>query len=204
MAKRAKTDGKQRRGQASPRPKGRERQNGQAKAHPQRASGQGEIHVQLPKERLIWSFGGLTISVRVLATVLVVALVLVILVPTVYQWIAQEKRYRDILAEVESAQEYNQQLEEELESWSDEDYIAQQARSRLGYVRPGETQYSVIDEDGEMVVGTSTSATASAQDSPARPWTQVLLASIEDADDLEGDAAADLLEQQATQESSDE
>ncbi len=167
-----------------------------------RVSGRNEVRVQLPKQRLSWTFGGLTISARFLSISFVVVLIMVVLVPTIYQWAEQERSYRDILAEVEAAQDYNRELEEELQDWEDEDYIAQQARSRLGYVRPGETQYSVVDEEGNLVAGTSRSSTATAADSPSRPWTQLLVESILDADDLGGDAALDLQEQRAELESS--
>lgn len=158
----------------------------------ERFSARNEVRVQTVKHHLKWSFGGLTVSARLLATLLVVMLALVILVPTLYQWIAQEQRYRDILAKVEGSRQYNQQLEEDLQAWEDEEYVAQQARSRLGYVRPGETQYSVVGKDGEMLASSSTSGTATADDLPAKPWTQLLTESILDADDPEGDAAAEL------------
>lgn len=175
---------------ASARPKGRVRSTKR-----ERSTARNEVRVQTVKHHLKWSFGGLTVSARLLATLLIVVLALVILVPTLYQWIAQEQRYRDILAEVEEIRQYNQQLEEDLQAWEDEEYVAQQARSRLGYVRPGETQYSVIGEDGEMLSSSSTSGTATADDSPTKPWTQLLTESILDADDPEGEAAAELQKQ---------
>lgn len=45
------------------------------------------------------------------------------------------------------------------------------------------------------MLSSSSSGTATADDSPTKPWTQLLTESILDADDPEGEAAAELQEQ---------
>lgn len=138
----------------------------------------------LPKQEgsgtLSWSFGGITISVRLLVLMVVVAAVVVTVVPVAFQWLQQEQAYRSAVEEVAQQSEYNQQLREQLADWEDEGYITAQARERLGFVREGETQFVVIDapqsgeepeEHTEVLLG------------PPKPWSWLLLEALEDADD---------------------
>lgn len=129
------------------------------------------------------SFGGVELSVRVLAVVILIALVLVMVVPSLYQWWQQDRQYREISAEVAQAQQENAAMREELDLWNDPTYIASQARERLGYAKPGETQYAVVVPDGDQQSGGTSSTTAAA--GPALPWVEVLTASLADADDPE-------------------
>lgn len=76
------------------------------------------------------------------------------------------------MAELETAKEEQNKLQEELDNWSNKDYIASQARSRLGYVEKGETQFSVVDP-GDEAKSESQVATTS-PDGPTKPWTMNL------------------------------
>lgn len=126
------------------------------------------------------SFGGLTISVRLLGIAVLASVLAVMLVPSLFQWWRQEQDLRDITARVAAAEEHNADMRNQLDLWKDPDYIASQARSRLGYVLPGETQYTVVDpgtdQDGASQIA------AAEPDGPARPWVQVLTASLSEAD----------------------
>ncbi|MGO3797424.1 MAG: septum formation initiator family protein, partial [Pauljensenia sp.] len=104
----------------------------------QRAPKEGSSHPTL-------SFGGLTISVRLLGIAVVGAVLAGMLVPSLFQWWRQEQDLRDITARVAAAEQQNADMQHQLDLWNDPDYIASQARSRLGYVLPGETQYAVVD-----------------------------------------------------------
>lgn len=92
-----------------------------------------------------WSVGGLTISVRMLVGLAVMGVLLVTLVPLGLQWLRQEQAYAAILAEVSAAELRNEEMRDQLADWENEDFVAGQARERLGYVRPGEIQFVVID-----------------------------------------------------------
>ena len=61
--------------------------------------------------------------------------------------------------------------------WNDENYVRQQARSRLYYVNPGDTPYVVtgITEDSSKADGTS----ANAKDAPEEAWTTKVWNSLE-------------------------
>lgn len=126
------------------------------------------------------SFGGLEISVRVLAVLILVGLVLVMVVPSLYQWWQQDQQYREISAQVTQAEQKNAQMQEQLDLWKDPTYIASQARERLGYAKPGETQYSVVDPDNDQQSGGEASTTTN--EGPALPWVEVLSASLAQAD----------------------
>lgn len=126
------------------------------------------------------SFGGLTVSIRLLGIGVVAAVLAGMLVPSLFQWWRQEQDLRDITARVAAAEQQNADMQHQLDLWDDPDYIASQARSRLGYVRPGETQYAVVDP-GEGHADTSQVDPAQPQ-GPARPWVQVLALSLTEAD----------------------
>ncbi len=112
--------------------------------------------------------------------VIIGALLAVMLMPSLYQWWRQEQDYRDIQARVEAARERNEEIQRELELWNTPEFIASQARERLGYVMPGETQYSVVDpgpgyQDQAAVA-------AAAPRGPARPWVHMFALLTSEAD----------------------
>lgn len=82
-------------------------------------------------------------------TVLIVALVIVgafIVSPTLSTFVQQQ---REISALRESVRQYRERVNEidaERGRWQDPAYVRAQARGRLFYVLPGETQLSVIDD----------------------------------------------------------
>ena len=75
-----------------------------------------------------------------------------------------------------AAEEQIDQLEQDLENWSDPDYISAQARSRLGYRHEGETQFSVVDAPELESAATAGSAGSTgstgetAKQGPDKPW----------------------------------
>ena len=71
-------------------------------------------------------------------------------------------------------------MQRQLDLWNDPDYISTQARERLGYVRPGETQYTVVDPGAQYQ--DSALAAAAAPTGPARPWVQQLAILVVKAD----------------------
>lgn len=114
------------------------------------------------------SVGGLEISVKALFIVLMSALLIALIMPSLYQWWRQEQEYQHVLSQVEHARQQQSNVEKQIQLWNNEDFIAAQARERLGYVRPGETQYSVVDPGPEYLE--SARLGTEAQRGPQRPW----------------------------------
>ncbi len=81
---------------------------------------------------------------------------------------------------VQQTQADNDAKRQQLQLWSNPQYIASQARERLGYVKPGETQYSVLDPGKDYQDQAQVAAAREA--GPARPWIQVLSLTVEEAD----------------------
>lgn len=118
---------------------------------------------------------------RLLVFLVVVGVIIVTVVPTAFQWLQQEQAYRNAVAEVETQREYNKDLLEQLDDWENEDYIASQARERLGFVRQGETQFVVVDppQSGDQ----EEAEVHESRLGPAKPWSWALLEALQDADD---------------------
>ncbi|WP_314803903.1 septum formation initiator family protein [Actinomyces bouchesdurhonensis] len=126
------------------------------------------------------SIGGLDISTRLVVVLTVAAILAVMLVPNVYQWWQQERELAQIKAQVAEQQRKNADMQRQLDLWNDPDYISTQARERLGYVRPGETQYTVVDPGPQYQ--DSAMAAAATPSGPARPWVQQLAILVGKAD----------------------
>ena len=128
----------------------------------------------------VLSIGGLDVSTRLLVVLIVAAILSVMLVPSLYQWWQQERELAQIKAQVAEQQQKNADMQRQLDLWNDPDYISTQARERLGYVRPGETQYTVVDPGPQYQ--DSALAAAAASTGPARPWVQQLAILVGKAD----------------------
>jgi hypothetical protein len=75
----------------------------------------------------------------------VVLLVFVLLVPTAREYAKQTAQLDGLRAELAQAQQQRDEGTANLKRWDDPAFIQAQARARLGYVKPGETAYRVID-----------------------------------------------------------
>ena len=128
----------------------------------------------------VLSIGGLDVSTRFVVVLTVAAILSVMLVPSLYQWWQQERELAQIKAQVAEQQQKNADMQQQLDLWNDPDYISTQARERLGYVRPGETQYTVVDPGPQYQ--DSALAAAAASTGPARPWVQQLAILVGKAD----------------------
>ena len=128
----------------------------------------------------VLSIGGLDVSTRFVVVLTVAAILSVMLVPSLYQWWQQERELAQIKAQVAEQQQKNADMQRQLDLWNDPDYISTQARELLGYVRPGETQYTVVDPGPQYQ--DSALAAAAASTGPARPWVQQLAILVGKAD----------------------
>ena len=79
-------------------------------------------------------------------------------------------------------QERVAELEGVRQRWQDPAYVAAQARERLHYVLPGETQYVVLEPEASTVPGVVMGATpAEAAAALEQPWFSRLWSSVEGA-----------------------
>lgn len=125
--------------------------------------------------------GGVEVSVRLLFFLVMIALLVSLVAPSVIQWIRQEQERDQIIQELQAARERQSGLTQKLELWNNPDYIAAQARERLGFVKPGETQYSVLDPGPDYQDVAQMAAAGSK--GPERPWVQnfVVLTTLADS-----------------------
>ncbi len=157
--------------------------NERLKKDRERDEAREQRRAQRIREGRSFTFGGLEISMRFLSIALLAGVLAALLVPNLYDWWRQEQDLRDITARVAAAKERNAQMEEELALWNDPEYIASQARERLGYVKPGETQYTVVDPGKDYQ--DQAQVAAAADKGPARPWVQVVGILLTEADQAE-------------------
>ena len=135
----------------------------------------------MPRENgNILSIGGLDVSTRLVVVMVVAAILSVMLVPSLFQWWQQERELVQIKSQVAEQQKKNADMQRQLDLWNDPDYISTQARERLGYVRPGETQYTVVDPGPQYQ--DSAMAAAATPTGPARPWVQQVAILVGKAD----------------------
>lgn len=99
-----------------------------------------------------------------------------------HQWWAQQREIKSVEYQIEQAKQKNAELEEQLQRWGDKDYVASQARARLNYVMPGETQFRVVDPPGGAPKELTTTEPVHKQ-GPPRPWYLVVADTVDAADD---------------------
>lgn len=117
-----------------------------------------------------------TFSGRLLVLVLVAVLIIFLAAPTTKIYLEQRAEIAALERSVAQMETEEASLEAQLEQWSDETYIKQQARQRLLYVMPGERSYIVVgaEEMQDAVVDSS-----AAQAEAAKPaWVDALWQSV--------------------------
>jgi cell division protein FtsB len=88
---------------------------------------------------------------RAAVLVLVVAVLVVSYASSMKAFLQQRAHINDLQAQIAQREANIDALEAEKRRWSDEAYVEQQARARLGYVKPGEKSYLVLDENGDAL-----------------------------------------------------
>jgi cell division protein FtsB len=84
---------------------------------------------------------------RWIALTSVLVVVAVLLGPTLTSYISQRRQIGELRDQVSSQRQNVQALEKERALWNDDEYVEQQARERLKFVKVGDTAYTVIDAD---------------------------------------------------------
>lgn len=111
----------------------------------------------------------------------VVALLLVMLVPTGKSWYDQQQRLDELHEQVASQEANVAELERERELWDTDEYVEAQARKRLKFVKPGEKTYTVVDpETGSPDVDPETGTVEGKNN---QSWYEQMASSVETADD---------------------
>lgn len=88
---------------------------------------------------------------RSLALGLVFVFLVTFLAPPLQRYFVQRAQINALKADIAATQVRIDQAEQQLMRWQDPNYVKSQARARLHYVWPGETQWIVVDQDGQKV-----------------------------------------------------
>lgn len=96
---------------------------------------------------------GLAFTRRALIMFAVVALLGLSYAGSLRVLFAQTSDLATARQQIEERTSRKAELEQELERWEDPAYVEAQARTRLGWVMPGEIGYRVVGPDGQVVSG---------------------------------------------------
>ena len=108
----------------------------------QRKSAAAAVKDDRPRSRL---------TSRAAVLVLVVAVLVVSYASSLKAFLQQRAHINDLQSQIAQREADIDALEAEKRRWDDDAYVEQQARARLGYVKPGEKTYLVLDENGEAL-----------------------------------------------------
>lgn len=119
------------------------------------AEGSPDLEPAVPKiglgERLLSQGRRFTGRMAVIAALGVV--LLLSYASSLQLFISQQHELALAEQQIADATEQIAELNNELDRWEDPAYVKAQARSRLGWVMPGETGYRVVDDSGEPLSG---------------------------------------------------
>lgn len=131
-----------------------------------RTLAQSSMRVAVPRVRMD--------ARELLVVVVVLAVVIAIVGTPLRNYLQQRSEIERLSASIAAKQEEKQRLQTEIEKYSSEDYIREQARQRLGVIAQGEVAYRVMGE-GIDPAGADDQAGA---DSFSRPWYELLWDSV--------------------------
>lgn len=100
-------------------------------------------------------------------------------------WVVQNNDLATARAQIEQRSARELQLRDELQRMADPAFVKAQARTRLGWVMPGDVGYRVVDADGHVLSGTEAIegiGAARGNDLEARWWDR-LAVSLRQADE---------------------
>jgi cell division protein FtsB len=85
------------------------------------------------------------INTRAVGLALIALILVLFLAQPAQRYFAQRAQINALRQQVSASEERVTKAKAELERWNDPAYVKAQARARLHFVMPGETQYIVID-----------------------------------------------------------
>jgi cell division protein FtsB len=117
---------------------------------------------------------------RVVVLASIFVLLAVTLVPTLRSYLRQQGEIDSLRDQVASQRSNVGELQKEQARWNDEDYVIQQARERLKFVKVGEKSYTVID--GKPAAKGATQVAKAPAAASDHPWYGQLWESMRAAD----------------------
>lgn len=120
------------------------------------ASARTATSVSVGARKVLAPIAGLT--GRSLVLLAITLLALVALVPTVNGYVMQQQRLSTLRAQVAEQEREVKGLEAQVARWEDPTFVSAQARERLLFAYPGETQYRLTDSSGAEVPQTTQAA----------------------------------------------
>lgn len=126
-----------------------------------------------------------TLTRRALILFGVLALLAASFASSLRVWVVQSQDLAAAQAQIEQRTARVAELEDELSRWNDPAFVKAQARTRLGWVMPGEVGYRVIGADGEVLSGSTEieGIGASHTSQLAARWWDKLSSSLRQADE---------------------
>lgn len=110
----------------------------------------------------LWRLGGLIVLVAFLG---------LFLTPTLRGYLDQRAEISRAEQQIAAEKDGIAQVESELQRWESDDFVEQQARERLRFVRPGEVAFTVLDDTGEQLSEPLPGMTPVSSDvHKTRPW----------------------------------
>ena len=125
-----------------------------------------------------------SLTTRAVALALVILMLTISYANSLRVYFAQSHEVATTKAEIADRQAKIADLQTELNRWNDPGFVKLQARTRLGWVMPGEIGFTVVDADGKPLGGGSelTTGTKPASDKVPQSWYTRLWGSVEAAD----------------------
>lgn len=117
---------------------------------------------------------------RLVVLVVAVLGVAILLAQSLRIYFQQAQEIAEVRAEIAKAESEIAEQRDELERWQDPEYVRSQARTRLGWVMPGEVGYRVVGPDGEPIDGSE--RLGDEEDEPTGPWHERMWRSVQVAD----------------------
>jgi cell division protein FtsB len=106
-----------------------------------------------------------------------------LLVPTLRGYLGQRSEINSLNDQVTKQQSTVKSLQKQRDQWNDPTYVAQQARSRLGFAKPGEKAYIIVDDNGTKRQVQARSGVRKDASGAQRPWYGHLWGSVVSAGD---------------------
>ncbi|KYH45701.1 hypothetical protein AZH51_18520 [Branchiibius sp. NY16-3462-2] len=102
----------------------------------------------------------------------------VLLTPTVRGYLGQRSQINQAQAQVEAQEKDIAAKQGQLKQWNDPKYVQEQAKSRLGFVMPGQTLTVTVDKNGQARQSAGTDVIPA---KPTQPWYGQLWSSVQGA-----------------------
>ena len=159
-------------------------EQGRTDPHTRRARRDGQLeipahaHRQFPTIRTAAAEApGSTRIARLLTLAAVALAVFLVVFSPLRSWMDQQQQARSLAAQIAQVKAQNAELEAEIKRYQDPEYISRQARERLGYVKPGEITYVVVDPPGAKKPQLTSGWTD--KDTNDLPWFRQIVAGLE-------------------------